>query len=661
MTKAEKPVGEWPVWAGIDSRTIAAVLAATLILMIPALLNGAPFIFLDTQHYFLIGKRIFEILFGDSAAALEPALSAIVAASDALTVPAQPVDQGGLAAIAGGRSPIYSVFIYLISTTLTMWTVAAIQALVCAVLIFRFCAMIWGSRIAPVLVAVSVLTVFSSLGFHATFMMPDVFAGCMVLALAIFLFSPKLGRIEAVLLVGAAFVFATLHTSNMLLVASALIAVVIIRLAERAPLKPLLPRLAAVAGIAVATVAFNFAYTTVVRVVSGDEVRSFPYLTARVLADGPGERYLAAACKDAKTPFAACMYAGKHFESQDSFLSEPSSGGYYAADPATKSELSKQDVRFALAVTLFDAPGQISAAFVNFANAAGNVGVSEQAFGLNIFADRPDWHNSDVLPYVPGGEACIVDSQTCQPKPWTEVWRWEVLILANAALVLFGALAIWLAMISRRGVTIPSESAPALRIAFFLVLLTFANAAICGILSGVHDRYQARLNWTLFLALAAFLPVIRVWLDKRREGATSGTASASQKFSLASSDTRFLVTSIGAFAADLTLALLLREVFYPSVTLSAAISFIVVWFTAYFVHEYWTFKRAESRASAGRLTRNLVANGAALTTRVIVIFALEAIHAPEATFIAACYVIAGAGCSLTVNYVLNRFWVFNRK
>lgn len=645
------------MWAGIDTRTIAAVLAATLILMLPAILNGAPFIFLDTQHYFLIGKRMFEILFGDGGAAVEPALSAVSAAPDALAVPAQPVEQGGLAAIAGGRSPIYSVFIYLISTTLTMWTAAAIQSLVCVILIFRFCAMIWGARIAPALIVVGVLTVFSSLGFHATFMMPDVFAGCMLLALAIFLFSPKLGRIEAVLLIGAAFVFATMHASNMLLVVSALIAVVIIRLAERAALKPLLPRLAAVAGVAVATVLFSAAYATAVRVISGDEVRSLPYLTARVLADGPGERYLAANCTDAKTPLAACTYAGKHFLSQDAFLSEPSSGGLYATDPGTKAEVSRQDVRFALAVMFWDPAGQISASFGNFAGAMAKQGIAETTFGLNIFADRPDWRNSDVLPYVPGGEDCIRDSRTCQPKPWTEAWRWEVLILALGALALLGALAVWLAMAVRQRFTVPTESAPALRAGFFFVLLIFANAAICGILSGVHDRYQARIGWTVFLALAAFLPVVLAWLNARR----AAGAPVSGKLSLESPNVRFLVASIGAFAADLTLALLLREVFHLSVTLSAAISFIVVWFSAYFVHEYWTFKRAGSRASAGRLTRNLVANGAALTTRVIVVFALETIHSPDSTVLAAFYVIAGAGCSLTVNYILNRFWVFSRK
>lgn len=645
------------MWAGIDLRTTGAVLAATLILMLPAFLNGAPFLYLDVQHYFLIGKRMFEIVFGDGAAAIEPALSAAGASSDALAAPLQPADQGGgLAAIAGGRSPIYSVFIYLISTTLGIWTAAAIQSLVCAILIFRFCAMIWGARIAPALITVSVLAVFSSLGFHATFMMPDVFAGCLLLALAIYLFSPKLGRVEAILLLVAAFTFATLHTSNLLLVISALIAVVIIRLVERAPLKPLLPRLAAVAGVAVATVAFSTAYTTVVRVVSGDEVRSFPYLTARVLGDGPGERYLAAECTDAKTPFAACMYAGIDFLSQDHFLSEPSSGGYYAADPATKAELSYQDVRFALAVTMSDPAGQISASFINFASAAANVGISETTFGLNIFAERPDWHSSDILAYVPGGEACIRDSRTCQPKPWMEAWHWEVLILAYGSMVLVAALAVWLVVAVRQRFIVPPESTPALRGAFFFVLLVLANAAICGILSGVHDRYQARLTWTLFLAIAAFLPVIRIWLDARRE-----SGAPASRISLESTNVRFLVTAIGAFAADLILALVLYEVFHLSVTLAAIISFIVVWFSVYFVHEYWTFKRAESRASAGRLTQNLVASGAALVTRVAVIFALETIQAPDSAALAGLYVTVGAGCSLTVNYILNRFWVFSGK
>lgn len=127
----------------------------------------------------------------------------------------------------------------------------------------------------------------------------------------------------------------------------------------------------------------------------------------------------------------------------------------------------------------------------------------------------------------------------------------------------------------------------------------------------------------------------------------------------AATGVRFFIVSVGAFLTDIALALTLRELFGLSVTLSAAIGFVTAWIGSYLGHEYWTFRGEGGGASAGRLARNLASNGAALATRLAVIFTLEAIHAPEATWLAGAYILVGAGCSFTVNYLLNRFWVFS--
>lgn len=120
---------------------------------------------------------------------------------------------------------------------------------------------------------------------------------------------------------------------------------------------------------------------------------------------------------------------------------------------------------------------------------------------------------------------------------------------------------------------------------------------------------------------------------------------------------RYLVASAGALAVDLVIALFLREVFGLAVSVAAAISFVVVGFGAYFVHEHWTFRRAGSRTSPGRLARNIAASLAALATRVALIAIMEAIYDPG-VLMAAVYIIIGAGASMTVNFLLNRFWVF---
>lgn len=126
---------------------------------------------------------------------------------------------------------------------------------------------------------------------------------------------------------------------------------------------------------------------------------------------------------------------------------------------------------------------------------------------------------------------------------------------------------------------------------------------------------------------------------------------------LAQTPVRFAVVSVAAFAVDLALALTLRDAFGLAVSQAAALSFVLLAFATYFIHEHWTFRREGSRSSARRMARNVAANMTALTARVAVIAALEALHDPGMA-LAAAYIVVGGGASLGVNFLLNRFWVF---
>lgn len=124
--------------------------------------------------------------------------------------------------------------------------------------------------------------------------------------------------------------------------------------------------------------------------------------------------------------------------------------------------------------------------------------------------------------------------------------------------------------------------------------------------------------------------------------------------------TRYVAASVVAFALDLVFALCLREFLGVPVSVAAAVSFIVIAVCIYFVHEYWTFARDGAGATPGRMGRNFLSQTAALATRITIIAILEKIHDPG-TLMAAAYIITGAGCSLTVNFLLNRFWVFGER
>jgi putative flippase GtrA len=122
---------------------------------------------------------------------------------------------------------------------------------------------------------------------------------------------------------------------------------------------------------------------------------------------------------------------------------------------------------------------------------------------------------------------------------------------------------------------------------------------------------------------------------------------------------RFLAVSAVSFLVDIALARGLYDGLHLPFIMAAAIGYLATAVIFYFVHEYWSFARKGSRADAGRLVRNLVANGAAFVIRMGVIAGLQELRDPgEDPVMFILYIGAGAASSVVVNYLLNRFWVF---
>ena len=122
---------------------------------------------------------------------------------------------------------------------------------------------------------------------------------------------------------------------------------------------------------------------------------------------------------------------------------------------------------------------------------------------------------------------------------------------------------------------------------------------------------------------------------------------------------RYFLASLCALGVDYVLTLSLFHTTQLSLTLAAAVSFILVGFVFYFVHEFWTFRSADSRVSHHRLLGNLAVLLLAGLVRVILIFLLESWKAPVG-ILASIYFAIGVAGSFTTNFVLNRFLVFRR-
>ena len=89
---------------------------------------------------------------------------------------------------------------------------------------------------------------------------------------------------------------------------------------------------------------------------------------------------------------------------------------------------------------------------------------------------------------------------------------------------------------------------------------------------------------------------------------------------------RYGLASIAAFGLDLVLTMALRLGAHFSLTLSAAIAFVVTGLIFYFIHEFWTFRHDSA----------------------------------PGPLLALVYFGLAAAASLTVNFLINKYWVFTR-
>jgi hypothetical protein len=207
-----------PAWL----QTLALVLAGAIILMLPALIHGRPFHFVDFNQYYLIGEAILEKLLGGAAAPDGPPAPSPDTPGQS-PAPGNAGGDGYFSLIGAGRSPLYSVFGYVLASGLSMWLICLVQALLGAWLIVRALGLLGGlRRPGPVLASLAGLAALSPLGFHVNLLMPDVFAGYMVIAILLLAFAPRLSLPETLFLAALVSASAFLHKSMLVLALAAL-------------------------------------------------------------------------------------------------------------------------------------------------------------------------------------------------------------------------------------------------------------------------------------------------------------------------------------------------------------------------------------------------------------------------------------------------------
>ena len=356
----------------------------------------------------------------------------------------------------------------------------AAQAIAASWLLYLGCRhMLSERRTLAYLCAIAILATLSSLPFFVGFLMPDVFAGLYILAMALLIvYFDKMSRIELVML-WILLIFSMLfHRSHvlgagMLLGLVALFLMIFARAASRRVARPLL---LAGSAIAIGTVGFIILNIAVSKL-TGFSATTPPFMLARVIKDGPGTSYLQGAC--AERPYVVCRFADRMPIEIGDFLwsDDPQIGVWYVISADERIKMSEEQYAIVLRSFLHAPLMQTMATLTNF-------GKQAVYFGVGEFKPNDNLKEDVSAAFRPSIVESFLESNINRN-------RIDVAILSTLHyIVVFGSL-LFLAL------RFPKLE-PHLKAVLLIVLAgILLNALVTGSISTALHRFQSRVIWLL--------------------------------------------------------------------------------------------------------------------------------------------------------------------
>ena len=476
-------------------------------------IRGSAYIFPDSVPYISGAAVGFETLFGWDISTYK-ALGATGAESPPKADDLAPTDQNtgappGNAAMASAplnvdngistaRSIYFGAVAFLSYEALGNLGLPVLNALVLTALVALTAACTIGRLwVGPC--AILVLSLLTPLPFFVCFLMPDLYAGITILCMAlIFAYPDRLKRWTWVTLAALLCVLSTFHTGFLLLIWASAAAGALLALIQ----KGRLPRrgLTIVLLATVSTIAADRTAGFLIQQYTGAARTPVPFLASRLIADGPGYRYLEETCPQSQNIYCAYLDrmpaeeilqgAGGWYAT--TFLWSPNTrfGVYNTVSVAERRQMGAEQFDFTLAVVRHDPLGVAVSSLCNTAAQMAKTGLSE-FYDLNI---------GQAVSQKLGADLRLVTLQ--QDEYRAAVKGLEVV----HAFAFWGAICfvigVWLSVRKRQTDALLS------RLLLFGGIILFgllANAAIHGTLSGAFPRYQARVLWLPVLAAILIL------------------------------------------------------------------------------------------------------------------------------------------------------------
>ena len=474
--------------------TIVVVISIGLLLW-PAFYNGQPIFYDDTSSYIRAFDAGLVWLTGYTGAwttwaSFGPNHSlqwSVLPTIESLQSPSF---------IIAGRSVLYGAFLYLGDLLGGLWATTLLQSGIAAAALFLTLRHLRILSKLTFFSTVALLSVLTPVAFVNAVLLPDIFTGlCIIGAANLLVLDHPLKRWEYLFWLTMLIVAVISHPTNLALSILLLAAGLLIQVCRASFSKAGLAALGFACFIGFAGEA---SFALIVKKALGAQMVRPPVVLARIIADGPGATYLRKYCPQAH--FTACEFADQLFFNSDAFLWDKSehATSYINATEQKRFELGEEQLRFALAVFASDPIGQSEAWLIDFLR-------QMRMFGLSDYLTKAE----GIKAKLPKAYA----EQLANSGIWTGAFnQMAIEAVFNATLIM--SLAIICMILGLRWQAIPPKHRR-----FYFVILSgvLLNALICGVLSGPHERYQARVIWLLPLAAAMMCFSLFLLAENKRE------------------------------------------------------------------------------------------------------------------------------------------------
>ncbi len=475
--------------------------------------NGGPLFYYDSLSYLLRGLQTFQQLgLIDQGNVTLLQLSSSGAEGAGGTEGAGTVD--------GSRSLMFSILVFLFALTGSVEWLLVFNAVITVGTIWVLARVVLrdhstGLNSAQLVLIVILVCATGALPFYVAYLMPDLLAGLLILVAAILIgFGGKLTVWELLMLFCVGALATVTHLSHLALAGMAAILAIIL-----VPLQ--LPGKRWIAPVMlVSFVALGIAEQATLRVAAtvtqNSEVVYKPFLTARLIQDGPGLAYLDKNCPDDAIPTCALAEALKLSDdpwrltaTHIVFEKSPRLGSFRLMNADDQRKVALDQFRFFFAV-LRDRPFETTLAILQNAFLQASMNSVDMTLQSDVLVQQAGTLNGSLSDGLDHGRLTVHTEWLAVVDPLQQG-------IYGISLSVILILILWPGAVDRRT-----------RLYLIVICLgILGNALVCGGVSQPATRYGGRVIW--LLQLSATVAIV-VWLMRRKQ-----TSQTSQQLSTSES------------------------------------------------------------------------------------------------------------------------------